>query len=150
MIREATPADLPALIELGRAMCAESPTWRRFPYNAEKAAAFMAELIQAGSGFAWVGIRDGVICAALLAAVREHWACDVVIAHELALFVQTSARGSLLAARLVAEFVTWAEAGDPALACAGTSTLVHPELTARLYERFGFARTGLSLERICG
>jgi GNAT superfamily N-acetyltransferase len=146
MIRMATLEDVPALVELGRLLCTESPVYTRLHYNGERVAAFIRELIMSPRGFAWVGEQDGVVVAVFLAAPQAHWACDALIATELVLYVRPESRGSSIAARLVAEFITWAKSIGAEIAAAGSTTGVNEELTVRLYERFGFQRIGTNLE----
>lgn len=147
MIRQARLEDIPAIVELGRLMCLESPTYARFRYNPEKTAAGVRAIITNPRGFAWVGEQSGVMVAAFLAMPDEHWACDFVIATEWALYVKPQARGSSIAARLIGEFIIWARAVGAHLAVAGSTTGVNEDLTARLYERLGFKRIGTTLER---
>jgi GNAT superfamily N-acetyltransferase len=147
MIRQARLEDTPAIVELGRAMCVESPTYARFPYNPEKTAASVRGIIVSSRGFAWVGEQDGDVVAVFLALPHEHWACDFVIATEYVLYVHSRARGSSIAARLIAEFVLWGRAVGAHLAVAGSTTGVNEDLTERLYQRLGFKRIGTNLER---
>lgn len=149
MIRPAQLADIPAMVELGRAMQAESPRFSRLAYSASKVGALCENLITLEGGFAYVGLRAGVIVAVMLGACEEHWMSRDKVASELALFVEPDARGAMLAARLVSRFVVWAEDEGAKLTLAGASTGVEPERTAKFYERFGFARSGtIGLERI--
>lgn len=146
MIRPATLADIPAMVELGRSMVAESPRLNWLAYSGEKVAALIAALIEKEDGFAWVGLRDEHVVAALIAVIDEYWASDDRMAHELTLFVAPEARGNTVAARLVCEMIEWARESGVRRLTAGTSTGIDPELTARLYERFGFERAGIGLE----
>src|SRR5262249_36268225 len=117
-----------------------------YRYNQDKAAGFVRELIRSPRGFAFVGERGNELVAMFLAAPHEHWACDFLVATEYVMYVHPTARGTSLAARLVAEFVTWARAVGANLAVAGSTTGVNEDLTARLYERRGFTRIGTTLE----
>lgn len=149
MIRAATLGDIPAMVALGRAMYAESPRWRRLKYCPEKVALACERLIELEGGFAFVALRDGVIVGAMLGVCEEHWTSEEKVATELALFVEPTARGAMLAASLVSRFVVWAEDEGARLTVAGAGTGIEPERTAQFYERFGFERSGvIGLERI--
>jgi GNAT superfamily N-acetyltransferase len=149
MIRPAKLEDIPAMVELGRLMHGESPLWSRLAYSPFKVGIVCERLIELDGGFAFVGERDGSIVGAMLGVAEEHWMSNDKVATELALFVESSSRGALLAARLVSRFVVWAEDEGARLTVAGVSTGVEPERTAQFYERFGFSRNGaIGLERV--
>lgn len=149
MIRRAKQSDIPALVELGRKMHGESPVWSRLTYSPEKVAETIERLIEHPDGFAWVAVSDGTIVGGFLAVIEEHWMSSDRVASELALFVEKTARGALLAARLVCAGVAWAKIRNSRLMFAGASTGLEPERTAQFYERFGFERNGaIALERM--
>lgn len=149
MIRPATLDDIPVMVELGRKMHGESPVWSRLAYAPEKVASTIERLIEHPDGFAWVALMDGVIVGAFLAMIEEHWMSSDRVASELALFVEKTARGALLAARLVCAGVAWAKIRKSRIMFAGASTGLEPERTAQFYERFGFERNGaIALERM--
>lgn len=149
MIRQATLADVAAMVELGRSMHDESPLWSRLRYNPEKVAVIIERLITLEGGFAWVGGSNGSLAGGMIGFAEEHWMSGDRVATELALFVERTARGALLAGRLLTAFVAWAETEKARLVLAGASTGLEPERTAQFYERFGFSRNGaIALERL--
>lgn len=150
MIRPATHADIPAMVELGRALCAESPRWSRLNFSGEKLAELLGSLIDSEDGFAWVAVANGRITGALIAVVTQHWASEDRIAQELSLFVRQDARGALHAARLITVLDAWAEERGAKWLQVGVSTGVTVERTGQLYERLGFVNCGIGLERIYG
>lgn len=136
------------MVELGRLVHAESPRFRRLQFSPEKIAEVCERLITLEGGFAWVGVRDGEVVAAMIGTCEEAWVSVDKVASEIALFVRATARGSLFACQLVSRFVVWAEDEGAKFIMAGASTGIDPERTAQFYERFGFERTGtISLER---
>lgn len=150
MIRQATHADIPAMVELGRALCAESPRWARLTFNGEKLATLLVSLIDSPDGFAWVAVASGAVVGALIGIVDEHWASDDRVAQELSLFVREDARGAIYAARLITVLDAWAESRGAKWLQAGASTGVAIDRTALLYERLGFTRCAIGLERFYG
>lgn len=149
MIRAATLADIPAIVELGRKMHGESPIFRRLAYSPEKVGKLCEQLIEFDEGFAWVGGSDSVLCGGMLGHIGPPWMSDEPVANELALFVEKTARGALLASRLLTAFVSWSKIQGARIVIAGASTGVEPERTAQFYERFGFTRsTAIGLERV--
>lgn len=146
MIRDATIADLPQLLDLGSQMLAEAPSFARLPFSARQLEATLTNLIAEPAGLVAVAEREGCIVGALVANAGMHWASEAVVACELALFVSADARGSLVAARLVARLKQFAHESGAALCRAGASTGVCNQLVVSLYERAGFKVCGTSLQ----
>lgn len=147
MIRAATLEDIPALVELGRQLHAESPRWSRLAYSAEKVAALVHYLITSSDGFAWVAVRRGAIVGYLIALIDAHWCSDDRVAQELSFFVRSDARGALYAARLIAVLDAWAEMKGAKWCQVGISTGIDVKRAVRLYQRLGFQRCAIGLER---
>jgi GNAT superfamily N-acetyltransferase len=150
MIRPAIHSDVPVMVDLGRALCAESPRWCRLQFNGEKLAALLVNLIDSRDGFAWVAVASGAVVGALIAILDEHWASNDLVAQELSLFVRQDARGAIYAARLITVLDAWAEQRGAKWLQAGASTGVAIDRTAQLYERLGFERCAIGLERFYG
>jgi GNAT superfamily N-acetyltransferase len=146
MLRAATPADLPALLELGAVMHAESPRFSRLSFDAGRLEQTLGALLATPDGFLWVAEREGRIVGGLAAVVVQHWCSTDRVAADMALFMTPEARGSLAPARLVAEYKRWAKERGAVHIQFGVSTGVHPEQTAQLLERLGFTRCGILLE----
>jgi GNAT superfamily N-acetyltransferase len=150
MIRAATTGDVPRILALCAEMSVESPAWSRFVHSPERIAEAVSSLIQSEDGFVWVAERGELVGGFMLGTASQHWACDVEVVSELMLYVHPSLRGTLAAARLIAQFVGWAEArpSRPQLLSVGASTGINHDLTRRLYERLGFTTASIGLERV--
>lgn len=142
MIRAATPDDIEALVEIGRAMATESPQFSRMPYSPSKVRAMLVSLIGNPRGFVRVADDGGQIVGVMLGACTEHWACDGLVAFDLALYVPTNRRGGIHAARLLRAFSDWSRELGAHIATAGISTGINPEQADRLYLGLGFKRLG--------
>ena len=142
MIRPATPADLSALIELGKSMHAES-VYSHLPFDAAKVSTLLVQLMN-GSGCVFVAERDGRVIGGFAGGIAPHYFCDVLMAFDFALFVRKDKRGALAAAYLVEAYVDWAlERGiDPRNIQLGISTGVDFERTASFYSRMAFEQVG--------
>lgn len=141
MIRKATPADFDRLLELGRAMHAES--WYAYlPFDEEKLLLVFAALADNEDGYVRVYESDGAIKGGMVGAISELWFCRERCATDLALFVDTGARGGMVAARLIADFIAWADAKHVAEKSLSISTGVHKESTGQLFQHFGFEHVG--------
>lgn len=142
MIRPATHDDIEGLIELGRAMAAESPQFSRMPYSPSKVRTMLLALIDSPRGFVRVADEGGQLVGVMVGACTEHWACDGLAAFDLALFVPTTRRGGMQAARLLRAFADWSRELGAHIATAGISTGINPEQADRLYLGLGFKRLG--------
>ena len=142
MIRRATTADISALVEIGARMAAESPEWAGMGYSGQKVAALLANLIDSPRGFVAVADRDG-LSGVIVAAASEHWACDCLVAFELALYVDQDARGAVVGLQLIKAYRDWVAANGFKRGTAGVTTGLQTERTAVLYERAGARRLGV-------
>jgi GNAT superfamily N-acetyltransferase len=140
MIRPATEADLPRLIELGEAMHAES-RYCSMQFDTEKVGALLAGLLK--TGFVIVSVKDGRIIGGFVGMISEHWFSREKLATDLALFIEPDARGGTTAWRLVDAFLDWAHLNGAKCIDIGVNTGVHTDRTAQLYERLGGQRVGL-------
>lgn len=146
MIRIATLDDVPALLELGARMHAESPRYRRLQFSAPKVERTLTMMIGSDDAIVLVAMRDDQLIGCGLAFLEEEWFSDDRIAQELAVFVERPWRGGLTAAKLITGLRAWGAATDARLLQAGTTTGVNSEMTASLYEKIGFTRAGIGLE----
>lgn len=146
MIRDATLDDIPALLALGARMHAESPHFLQIAFSAEKLEATLRNVLAAEGGFLVVADVGGQVAGVMMGLAMQHWCSDDIVATELALYVEPECRGSLLAARLIRRYLSWAGALGAKIITAGVSTGVNVEQTARLYEAMGMKRFGVLLE----
>lgn len=146
MIRNATVDDVPALVDLGRLMHAESPRFSRMTFSATRLAQTLRGLIAADQFVMVAADGGGPLVGGMVAMVMPHWASDDLMATDLALFVAPGARGALLPARLLSRYISWARERGAVLIQAGLTTGVETETTARLYERMGLVRCGVIME----
>lgn len=140
MIRPATIADLPRLIELGQAMHGES-RFSHMRFEPSKVDAMLRMVIDRGCLI--VAERDGEIFGGFAGVLEQHWFSSDLIATDIALFVDPGKRGGLAAANLVKAFVAWAKEKGAALIDIGVNTGVRTYETARLFERLGGKSAGL-------
>lgn len=146
MIRDATLADVPTLVELGRLMHAESPVFNRIRYWPEKVGKQIASLIEAEYGFVRVAERGGRIVGGMVGFVLPEWCSFDLVAHEMALYTSQDARGGVLGAALIKQFKAWSLEQGAVYGTLGISTGVAVEQTGRLYESQGARRVGAIYE----
>jgi GNAT superfamily N-acetyltransferase len=139
MIRAATHADLPRLLELGRLMHAESH-YARLMFDADTVQQTLEMVLE--KGFLFVHECDGRINAGMAAVITRSWFGPALIATDLALFVEPAARGGMAAPRLVKRYMEWAESSGADDVQLGVTTGVHAEKTGAFFERMGFYSVG--------
>lgn len=139
-MRRATKNDIPTMIELGKAMHAES-RFRNFKFNDDKAARFLDYAVAEKS---LIVLVDGEPAHAMMIAyVQPFWWGDALESDDLLLYVTPKMRGKSSAVRLVKEYKRIAKSMGVADPRISTATGVETERTAKLFERLGFEGTGL-------
>lgn len=140
-LRKATLQDIDSLLSLGFAMHAESPRFRRYAFLPERLRDNIAMVIGMELGFAQVAEQDGLIVGGMVAFAVPHFACDLLQACDLGIFIDEKHRGGTLAARLVRAYLKWADSvgAEPTI---GINTGVHPQRTAQLLEALGAKQSG--------
>jgi len=146
MIRPANDEDLPALTALGRRMHDESPRWSRLSFDAARAHATLAMLLDNEDGLLLVAEHEGAIAGGIAAMCAPHWSSRDRVAFDLGLFLAPEARGGMDAVRLVRAYREWARGRGAVHITLGISTGVHAEQTGHLYERMGFTCCGQNYE----
>ena len=145
MIREATTADVDRMLELGEAMHRES-RYAPLAWNADRVRAMIAALIGSQDGLAIVAERSGRIVGGFLGEISPFYFSDATVASDYAVFLDKSERGGITAARLIREFVEWADQRGATRIQIGVTTGITVDSTCRLFERLGFVETGRLFE----
>lgn len=140
--RHATHADISAMVDLAREMHDESPRFQRYAFLGYRLRTTLEAVLSMGPrGCLLVMEQDGEIVGALVAVAVEHFACDVLQASDLGLFIAQEYRGGSTAARLVRGFVEWAN-GINAEPTISINTGVQVERTGRLLAALGASNSG--------
>ena len=140
MIRVATVADMPRLLELGRLLLSES-SLSRFTFDFAKASDSLANIIT-GGGVVFVAERDGEIIGGFAGGITELWYSKDKVGFDYSLFVQPGRRNGLTAVKLVTAFETWATELGAVELHLGITTGVNINGTTRLYESLGYQHIG--------
>lgn len=145
MIREAVADDLPHLVELGRAMHAES-RFATLRFDPARLNQTLAGLLENPGGFLWVAEHSAGVVGCMAAIIVQHWCSSDLFATDLALFMLPSHRGTLAPARLVNRYQGWAADRGARITQLGVTAGINTEAAVSLYERIGFRRCGVILE----
>jgi GNAT superfamily N-acetyltransferase len=144
MIRHATHADIPAMVELGLAMLRESPVFSRLDPSVKKIEQACRNAIDGGMAF--VVEHQLRVVGGMLAIAVPHWASDDRVACDLALFVHPDYRGTTAAARLLRAYAEWASAQEVKFALFGVNTGLRTTQVVALAQACGYHVTGSVLE----
>jgi RimJ/RimL family protein N-acetyltransferase len=141
-LRPATLDDLGALVTLAQAMHDESPRFSRYTFEAARLHYTLESVLEMGAkGCMVVGESDGEIVGAMVAMSFPHFACDVLQAGDIGLFIAKAHRGGTLAARLVRSYLAWAASikAEPTISI---NTGVDVERTGQLFAALGAKQSG--------
>jgi GNAT superfamily N-acetyltransferase len=143
-IRKGTEADIPAIIEMGRAYHQES-YFKDMPFNEDKAKALIPVLIKTGLGI--VAVEDEKVVGMMGAALQKHIFSDELMSKDILLYIQPEYRGQHIGQRLVCVYIDWAlSVGVKAQNIeVGVNSGVQTESAIKFYRDLGFAVVGVNL-----
>jgi hypothetical protein len=140
-IRPATHDDVPAILEMGRAMHAESPRYQGLGFDAEKVWHRAWHTVDTGGAF--VAVKDGRIVGMVAGYVVENWFGGDNIASDYVFYLIPEERRIGRSAFLLwRAFEAWAAARGARDIAPGTTTGVDAEGTARFFMKLGYTPTG--------
>ena len=141
LIREITVEDIPGLVELGRAMYAESPVYRHMPFEDAVARGwFFRALEQPESVFCRMTEIDGKLTGAMVAFCGPMMFSSVKMASDLGMYVFPEYRGTRAAYLLLKEFEEWLVAQECKRAILGVTAGIDNEGALSFYKKMGFKR----------
>lgn len=130
---------------MGADMHRESPRYRVITYDCQRVARLAEGLIP--KGLVFVATRGEDMVGMVAGVVTEHFFSGTKYVSDLILYVRPTFRGTFAAGELVDALEGAGRAQGATESVLGISTEVHAEATAKLYERFGYTRSGISLRK---
>jgi GNAT superfamily N-acetyltransferase len=140
-VRAARMADIPTIVEVGRAMVAES-RYRGMEFAPDKVTAAMEAIVMGPAGAGFIAEHDGQIIGGAFAFLTSPWFSREPIACDLAVFVAPEHRRNGVAVQLVQAILWWAKQIGVHHVDLSISTGVEAEATGRLYEKLGGSFVG--------
>lgn len=136
-IRTATIEDLDAIVDMGQRFLRFAPHGTMIHATREDIRAGVAQFL--GVGTIFLAEHDGVPCAMLACALVPVWfAPSVVMAHELAWWVDEDARGSTAAIRLVLAFEDYARRCNAQVVTMSQLHAGNGEQVGRMLRKMGY------------
>lgn len=142
--RTAIVDDLAAMVALARAMHEESPRFRPYAFLGYRLRTTLEAVLNMGPrGCLLVAEHEGQIVGAFVGLATDHFACDMLQACDLGLFIAPEHRGGTTAARLVRGYLEWARniEAEPTI---GINTGVAVERTGLLLQSLGAKQSGIN------
>jgi len=146
MIRETSYRDVFDCEKMMRDFHKESGQ-RDAEYDPQKVRRYFLQHIDSPKGLALVIEKNGEIVGCFLGNLTRSWFSDAVIAEDSALYVKPEHRGGMNAMRLLKRYQEWAEENGAAESWVFVGAEIDTERTAKLFERCGFAKVGISMRR---
>lgn len=140
-VRRAGAADLSILVEMGRALHAESPRYRGMRYDPDKVRRLARELtgnLLAELGAVFVAEEAGEVVGVAAVVAAERWFGPDRYVTDLTMYVKPEHRGGSAFVKLVKALEDWAAQQGVQDIDLGVSTDVHTDRTVRAYERLGY------------
>lgn len=153
IVRPARPGDAAALLELCRAAHAESPRYRILRFDPAK----VEDTIQAMVGTYATGApagacvvvseKDDHVTGVFGGVLQDHIFGPDLVAREVLFYVSPQHRGTFARAaiKLVRAFERWAFSRGAMELVVGSSTMVTPDTTLKLYQYLGYHSHGFSM-----
>lgn len=143
MIRGARLNDIPAFVELARAMHASS-VYRDFVFSEQHLAGYLAMALDAPSRYCILVAEHDHRLVGFLAGYLESFVFGPeTIAYDTAFYVAPEHRGTTTAKRLIAAFRAWAIDRGAREIGLGISTGIDDDRVGGFYERLGWSRSGV-------
>jgi GNAT superfamily N-acetyltransferase len=145
--------DIPAVVEMGRALHAESPRYRRFSFDAGKVERLLRSRIEGtlvtdAPGGAFVAEADGELVGGLVGYVAEPFFSTDKFASDFSFYVKPEYRGRTRAPLLlVRAFEAWAQSQGVVDLIPGTTTELDADKTVRFYEKLGYQMHGVVMRK---
>lgn len=146
MIRAATTADIPALLELGDVLHQESPRYRHRLFDRNKVAAHFQACID-GAGVLFVATHGERIIGGFCGGIAESWYGGGKTAFDYSFMVHPDYRGGATALRLYRAFEIWAQSMGADVIQVGITTDVRVAQTTRFYHKLGLHDAGVMFEK---
>lgn len=146
IVRKATREDIPRIVEMAERFYATTPYAEHVPMAKESAAGLAILTMESGVMLV-AECGEGVVGMVCLYVDQFTFNINRTVAHELAYWIEPEHRGGMLAARILKAIeAACLELGVDWIHMAHLPT--SPEMTGRLYERFGYSVSGTNYMKV--
>lgn len=148
-IREVQPEDFSRLLDMAKAMHAESPELQELTFDESRAAhTIMAVFATHRADYnGWVMLTEGQIVGALFAYCSDTFYSRDLVAGDLVVYVSPEHRGNRAVVKMIRAYEAWARERGAKIIYLGVSTGTNTERSQRLFERLGYRAIGPILKK---
>lgn len=141
-----TVDDIADVMHMGAEMHAESPNYRKLPFDPIKVGAWAAMHIRETNMCAF-GARSaqGELIAVIFGSINPTYFGEALVATEDALYVDPAFRGSRAAIRIVRAYLRWAEEQGAARAVITPSTGINEAPACSFLSKLGLSKRSVSM-----
>lgn len=145
IIRPPEPRDKDQMMDMARAMHAESPRFRNEPFSGDKFSQVLDHLIR-GLGICFVAEDDGGLVGMAGGVLGQPPFSDYLYATDLGIYLRPEARGRLTAVRLVKAFEEFAFTKGAEEVILGISCDIEKmDGIKSFYEKLGYSLTSCAM-----
>lgn len=142
MVREMKHSDVPQVVLLGHRYYQENEFYKDCEYRPTSVAIYLDMAIASPSGITLVAEKDKKIVGGFVGAIATQWFGRSRIAYDQAFFIEPEHRGTILAFKLLKEFVRQAKAKEVEKIMILNTAGTNDQRVMDLYERTGFRKIG--------
>lgn len=140
--------DIDKLVELARAMYAESPIFSQTPFEDTVARGWFFRALETPDlVFCRLIEKDGALIGAMLAFCGAMIFSSVMMASDLGLYVYPEHRGTKAAYLLMKEFESWAKAQNCRYAVLGVTAGINNDAALGFYKKMGYSDLGKTVRK---
>lgn len=145
-IRTATIQDLDTLVDFGKRLTKESPTFQHQGFDEDRAIQLFSHLIDKHESIFLACDDYSNVVGALIGCIDVDWRTGQRLAFEQGVYVLPEYRATGSGSELVQYFVEWAKLNNADRIQLGTITGIHADKTVSFYQSLGFDLVGYVLE----
>ena len=146
IVRRYVPADFPRVLDMARAMHAESPNHSPYPFDTAKVGRLIGMARQSPDWLALVAQDEDLVGFALVTAQPMYYS-NAIEVMDLAVYVLPEYRGTRAGLKLIARIEQWAAQVGAARLSIGINTGIANERNERLLHRLGYETVGFQLSK---
>lgn len=145
-VREATLADVEAIVQLGKHL-QQSSAYADKGFSEAKAKSVVAMMVDSESDNAFVAEDDQQIIGFFLGGLTYEWFSDDLLGFDYSVYVTPAKRNGRTAIKLFKAFEAWAKAKGAIRMQAGITTNINIEGNRRFYHFLGYEDGGVLFEK---
>lgn len=140
-IRLPTKAEIPVLVEIGKALHEES-VYSNLPFDEDLVYFFIEDAMTNDKMYIKIAVVNGDIIGGFMGGLNLYCFCDEVYAQDYIVFILPKNRGGFAITKLLKDFEEWAVQHKAKQICLATSSGVKLKRTHDLYSHLGYTVHG--------